>query len=93
MKEKVMIKNKTIFYSWFWLISLTIASVFVGSLLNHNVDSHSLFIVLVLFIVFLKGQQIIDIFMELKYAPSRWRWLLMSYVILIPSIIAAIYLF
>ncbi|NMP30614.1 hypothetical protein HII17_03480 [Thalassotalea sp. M1531] len=74
--------------SWFILITLTLLSVFVGQVIGN----HSLFLFLVLAIVSLKGQQIIDIFMELKEAPRFWRLLLLSYVLLVPAIILVIYL-
>ena len=77
-----------IYLNWFWLISLTLLSAFIG----HFIDNQFVFIVSVLFIVFLKGQQIVDVFMELKHAPNKWRWLMLSYVILLPVIIGFIYL-
>jgi len=75
--------------SWLLLIALTFASVYM----TYLIDSRPLFISGALVIVFFKGQQIIDIFMELKHAPKRWRLLLLSYVILMPLIIAIIYIF
>ncbi|MEW6990031.1 cytochrome C oxidase subunit IV family protein [Colwelliaceae bacterium 6441] len=80
--------NKQIIISWLSLIALTLLSIYVGDFF----DNHNIFILLVLFIVFLKGQQIVDIFMELKTAPSMWRLLLISYVLLIPAIISIIYI-
>lgn len=80
--------NKQIIISWLILIALTLLSVFIGEI----VENHTLFILLVLAIVFLKGQQIVDIFMELKTAPRMWRLILLSYVILIPAIITTIYI-
>ena len=74
--------------SWLFLIALTFLSVYITDF----IDSKLLFIGSVLLIVFIKGQQIIDIFMELKHAPKRWRFLLLSYVILIPLIISVIYI-
>jgi len=79
----------SILSSWLWLVLLTVLSAFIGVV----IDNYFLFITTVLFIVFLKGQQIVDVFMELGDAPTRWRWLLLSYVILLPLIIASIYLF
>jgi len=78
--------------SWFWLLALTVISTYVGLFLELFNSQKSLFIFIVLFIVFLKGQQIIDVFMELKQAPKFWRRLLMAYVILLPIIIGLIYL-
>lgn len=80
--------NKHIIISWFLLIALTLLSVFIGEFFKDP----TVFILLVLLIVFLKGQQIVDIFMELKTAPRMWRLLLLSYVILIPAIVSVIYI-
>jgi len=74
--------------SWLWLMALTVISTFIGLVINNK----ALFIVSVLFIVFLKGQQIIDIFMELSQAPKLWRRLLLGYVTLLPIIIGFIYI-
>jgi hypothetical protein len=74
--------------SWFVLVLLTILSVFLSDFTSHYV----LFIVLALLIVFIKGQQVTDVFMELKSAPTMWRLLLLSYVFLIPCIISLIYI-
>jgi len=84
--------NKKNTLSWLWLIALTVISTYVGLFLELFNSQKSLFIFIVLFIVFLKGQQIIDVFMELKQAPKFWRRLLMAYVILLPIIIGLIYL-
>ncbi len=84
--------NKTNTLSWLWLLLLTLISVYVGAFLELFNTQKSLFIAVVLFIVFLKGQQIIDVFMELKHAPKLWRRLLLGYVILLPIIIGIIYL-
>jgi hypothetical protein len=83
-----MVTTKQTIISWLLLIVLTLISVYVGKFLDNNVA----FITSVLFIVFLKGQQITDIFMELREAPKMWRILLMGYVFIIPGVICAIYL-
>jgi len=80
--------NKKNTLSWLWLMALTVISTFIGLV----IDNKALFIVSVLFIVFLKGQQIIDIFMELSQAPKFWRRLLLGYVTLLPIIIGFIYM-
>lgn len=79
---------KKITVSWILLLVLTCLSVVIGLVLENQV----LFVFTALLIVFLKGQQIIDIFMELKYAPTNWRLIILSYVIIIPSVIFLIYL-
>jgi hypothetical protein len=83
-----MITTKQTIISWLFLIILTLASVYAGKVIENDV----MFIVCVLFIVFLKGQQIIDVFMELREAPIMWRIILLSYVLIIPGVICAIYL-
>ncbi len=80
--------TKSAIVSWLWLIILTFISVYMALF----IESKPLFIISALAIVFLKGQQIIDIFMELNQAPKFWRMLLLSYVVLIPTIIGFIYL-
>lgn len=75
--------------SWLLLMALTFLSVYMVNFIS----SPPLFISCALIIVFLKGQQIIDIFMELRHAPKRWRLILLSYVVLLPLVIAFIYLF
>ncbi len=89
LNTKISKSTKLAVISWLWLIALTFLSVYMAIFTDDKV----LFITSALGIVFLKGQQIIDIFMELNQAPKFWRMLLLSYVILIPSIIALIYLF
>lgn len=84
--------NKKSTISWLWLLALTVLSTYIGEFFELFDAQNSLFISTVLFIVFLKGQQIIDIFMELEHAPSLWRRLLLGYVILLPIIIGLIYL-
>ncbi len=86
-----MQKNKTVNHamsSWLLLIGLTLASVF----LTQFIDNRSLYIMSALIIVVVKGQQIVDVFMELNKAPSFWRLLLLSYIVVLPLIIAIIYL-
>lgn len=83
-----MITTKQTIISWLLLIIFTVISVYIGKVLESNL----LFIGSVLFIVFLKGQQITDIFMELREAPRMWRLLLLGYVFIIPAVICAIYL-
>lgn len=84
--------NKKNTLSWLWLLALTVISTYINLFINFFDLPKSLFISIVLFIVFLKGQQIIDVFMELKQAPKFWRRLLMAYVILLPLTIGLIYL-
>ena len=83
-----MISNKTIIINWLLLILLTVISVCLGLAF----DQPAVFIVATLVIVFVKGKQIIDVFMELQHAPNFWRKLLLSYVIIIPLVICVIYL-
>lgn len=79
---------KTIIQSWLLLIMLSAIAIFLPSF----VDNRSLYIISALVIVVIKGQQIVDIFMELNTAPTRWRVIFLCYISLLPLIIAAIYL-
>ncbi|WP_182440095.1 cytochrome C oxidase subunit IV family protein [Colwellia sp. RSH04] len=88
MKDTINKDTKLAFVSWLVLIVLTVLSVY----LIHFVDNRALYVGVALLIVSIKGQQIIDIFMELKQAPKLWRVLLLSYVVVIPFIIGLIYL-
>ena len=72
--------------SVFILILLTLAS----SLLAQSNSHTTVVAILVTLSVVIKGQQIVDIFMELKKAQAKWRWLLLSYAILVPTILAII---
>ncbi len=95
MKNNVtnhILSKKKITYSWLWLILLTVLSAYNEDIFALFTLNKSLFIGCVLFIVFLKGQQIIDVFMELSQAPKLWRNLLLGYVTLLPIIIGLIYL-
>jgi len=82
-----MISRKQSIMSWWILILLTFVSVFIGEVLQ----TKFLFLSTVLAIVLVKGQQIVDVFMELSCAPKKWRLLLLSYVLLIPLVILIIY--
>ena len=80
--------TKKALISWLWLIVLTFLSAYLDRFIGYG----WIVVCTALFVVFLKGQQIIDIFMELKHAPRFWRMLLLSYVLLIPLILTLIYL-
>tara|TARA_R110000787_G_scaffold161291_4_gene274730 strand:+ start:1311 stop:1565 length:255 start_codon:yes stop_codon:yes gene_type:complete len=83
-----MITIKKITLSWLLLISLTLVSILISSV----IDEPRLLTFIALFIVFLKAQQIIDNFMELKHAPRKWRFILLSYIFITPCIIFLIYI-
>ena len=87
-----MITWKNVAASWAWLLLLTLISVGIGNYAHSSTMSSGLFIFSVMLIVALKGQQIVDIFMELKHAPKNWRKLLLSYIIIVPTVITLIYL-
>lgn len=74
--------------SWLLLVFLTLTSVY----LIDFVESRTLYIISALIIVAFKGQQIIDVFMELNKAPKKWRYLMLSYILLLPFIVGIIYL-
>lgn len=72
--------------SWLLLISLTMLSLAV----SEWVKSPAVMILVVVLAVIIKGQSIVDTFMGLKTAPVVWRRLLLSYVIVVPTIIGAV---
>jgi len=78
--------------SWGWLILLTLASVAIGQYFQYAAFNAILFISLIMLIIAMKGQQIIDVFMELKHAPRLWRNIMLAYVFVIPLIITLIYI-
>ena len=85
---KLLASDKQSIVSWGILIGLTVLSVYLGKVFSQP----ALFLTCVLAIVFFKGMQIVDVFMELKHAPKKWRLLLLSYVLLVPIIVLIIYI-
>lgn len=63
---------------------------FMSTWLAQSNMQPSVLIVLVTLSVVVKGQLIVDTFMELYQAPNQWRYLLLSYVVLVPLILAII---
>ncbi|MFT7054125.1 MAG: cytochrome c oxidase subunit 4 [Psychromonas sp.] len=85
--------KKRIFISYLALIAFTLISAIIGEFANpETVFSETNIVITISLIVIIKEQKIVDVFMELKHAPKLWRYLLLSYVVLVPSIIAGIYL-
>ena len=68
------------------LLVLTLLSLGLSRYFPH---SWWLTVTLVLLTV-IKGQQITDVFMELKHAPVNWRLWLLGYVVLLPILLGAI---
>ena len=90
-KGNVVQNNKTVnsvTKSWLLLIVLSVIAICLPAF----IDNRSLYIISALIIVMIKGQQIVDVFMELKTAPRFWRLLFLSYIVLLPLIITIIYL-
>ena len=83
-----MISAKHITVYWLGLITLTLLSASLGLFGIHP----TWLILVVLIIIFFKGLLISDYFMELKYAPKIWRNALLSFVLIIPTVIALIYI-
>ena len=73
--------------TWILLIALTILSVFLGRDLNSSIW----LITVATLIIAVKGFQIVEIFMGLKFAPHYWRSLFVTYVVVIPLLIGVIY--
>lgn len=75
--------------SWLSLITLTLLSAFLGE----DMYNSSWLIAILMVILVLKGQQVVDVFMGLGGAPKRWRAIMLSYVLVLPGLIGAIYSF
>lgn len=86
------ISKLQIINTWVILLVLTIISGIIGNIFSRGDHYYAFFIISVMLIVSVKGKKIIDIFMELSLAPKKWRFLLMSYIIILPIIISFIYL-
>jgi hypothetical protein len=85
--------TRTALKAYIYLILLTIISVLLGEAESSlTQDRQNIVLGGILVLSTFKGIQIIDVFMELKHAPKLWRKVLLSYVILVPTIIAMIYL-
>lgn len=74
--------------SWILLLSLTLAAVILSQV---NMASNSL-ILLALTITVIKSRIVVDIFMGLRNSERRWRILMLSYIVIVPFIMVAIYL-
>jgi hypothetical protein len=75
-----------IHFSVIMLLLFTLASTWLA---QSNI-SLSVVATLVTLSVIIKGQLIVDNFMELYQAPNKWRYLLLSYVVIVPTVLAAI---
>ncbi|MCW3173898.1 cytochrome C oxidase subunit IV family protein [Shewanella subflava] len=47
-------------------------------------------ILIIVLMTIVKGVQIVDTFMEMRHAPKHWRWLALSYPIIIPLLLTLI---
>ena len=65
------------------LVLLSCLGVWLSDIADNTLLIHGL----ITLTVMIKGQQIVDVFMELYSAPPKWRWLMLSYIIVIPCII------
>ncbi len=72
---------------WLGLILLTLAAI-IGSQLHME---HDVLLTVVAVITISKGILIADVFMDLRAAPKVWYGLMVSYIIIVPALIFAIY--
>lgn len=78
---------KSIFLSNHFSFIMLVLLSFVGVWLSRLEHSSLILQFIITLSVVIKGQQIVDIFMELLKAPAKWRWILLSYVIIVPTIL------
>jgi cytochrome c oxidase subunit IV len=88
VKNKKTVNIAAATKSWLLLIALSVIAIYLPEFIDHR----SFYTIVALVIVVIKGQQIVDIFMELNNAPKFWRLLFLSYITLLPLIISVIYL-
>lgn len=69
---------------WLSLLALTI----LGWWLGHHMDSGTLLTVLVIVLTQIKGQWLIDQFMELRHAPPLFRCLVSGWLLLLGGAMA-----
>ena len=84
-----MLKSKTITIVWLSLILLTLLTA-------TQVESEILSIAAIIFIctvVSIKGFLVIDHLMGLRHAPYLFRWVMLSYFIILPPLIAVFVIF
>jgi len=82
---------------YLYLIILTAVSAYMGSVAlgsNHSwlQGVEEVVLASILLVTLIKGLLIVDVYMELKQAPTLWRNLLRAYVILLPITIGLIYI-
>jgi hypothetical protein len=78
---------KVLTFSWVILLLLTLTAAILSLL---NISSNGL-VFLALSITVIKSQFVVDIFMGLKKVDYRWRYLMLSYIAIIPLIMGSIY--
>jgi|GEM_PF-3155946 len=81
---------------YLYLIILTAASAYMGSVALDSSNTwlqgvEEVVLASILLVTLIKGLLIVDVYMELKQAPTLWRNLLRAYVILLPMSIGLIY--
>lgn len=72
--------------SWLVLVALTLITYFVSGLLHNPIYIYGLVCIGMMF----KGQKIVDCFMELKHVVPKWRYLMLSYVFIVPLILFSV---
>lgn len=79
---------KTLTLSWGFLLLLTLVAVVLSQL---NVGAN-LLVISALGLTIIKSQIVVDTFMGLRSVDLRWRGIMLSYIVIVPFIITAIYL-
>lgn len=77
-----MSENKKITVTWLLLLALTLTSIVIADGTPDNAFS----VVLVCFIVAVKGQLVIDKLVGLRLQNQKIRWVMLSYFYLLPPI-------
>ncbi len=77
-------KNQTLTIYWAMLIALTLLS----ALFADSLEPNSWVTLIVCLTIMVKGQVIVDVFMGLKTAPNKIRYMMLAYFYVLPPMVA-----
>ena len=77
-----MTENKKLTLTWLLLLTLTLTSIVIAD----GTPENSFSVVIVCFIVAMKGQLVIDRLIGLKLQNQKIRWMMLAYFYLLPPI-------
>lgn len=82
-------KNQTLTLYWLMLVTLTLLS----ALFADSLEPNSWITLVVCLTIMVKGQVIVDVFMGLKTAPNKIRYMMLAYFYVLPPMVAIALIF